>query len=1204
MTRKARSRLRRIVWAAAALAVVLAALYAHLTNPARLRRKVLESFESLAFTGVDVGSVTFAPNGSLKVCDLVVSQPGGDTRIPDLLHVSSATIDCGVLQLLRGRVEPRSVDLRGVSVAVACYPTTEVREPVVAREDGVRLLRALAQAGQHPLPPITVRRADIRLIEVGEGEPRVIERLCAEAHGKTTDDGYDLRIDERPPEKRPLAELQWLRDSGTLVLSLDEIELQTLARVLPPRLARACQTLDLEGSARLDRLTLHPGPSSNEGAQKRDSETGVMQSLELQLQDVRCRLPIEESATAPARSSPPGATDCFLNLTEADATLAYQAPSDAQPGRLDLRARGLLNQASASLNLRADANVLGDLLHGNAGRETGESAIIRLDDIDQAELHIEVIELPTRASHPAFLRSPRLRGPLAAAFGHYEPSGKINLDVRVLPRGPASADGTTRAIDRVTMDVEGLGNRCRYYQFPYWFDNISGFVRLRDGQVRFDHLTADHGAGRTAVDGVIFSTHSWSGFELRIHGQDIALNADLYEALPEEYRGLWSSASPVGLTDVIAHVGRPQGTAETGPLDAEVRVEARLLNACLSLEPGRRLEHVDGRLNIHGGVIELDDLHGFEDEAAVRVSGRVTPGDDGPHTDLHVEVADLPVTYVAPIRAAEADTAPKIRFTGHADVWGHMVSEADADLSQQHLAVRIKGGELVGRDPDRRWQVKSGSMRMRSDSHELVSLECEQGPAKLTASGRLPLDHHDETPVTLELHASSPGVNELFPQFVPKRWSALTNDLGLAGPGTVVVHLYPEEVDTGPARQVADVEVHAARMTPRALPLALSEVTGEVVLQPDHFTLRASSARWGPEGRIAAHGQGRWQPESVQGEFGVTARKLSFSPELIEATPDALSALLKKLAIRGAFDADLPVVRTQTGDKRQWHVQGEITLREAALHTGLDLDHVDGKLWGTCAIHDDDEMDLDAQFVIREGTIAGRPIERWEGQLLHQRDERWVRLDNLLGRLCDGEVSGSFRVDPGTSDYELQCTLHDVCITELVARAKDNTERQPGGRVDGEIWLRGRAGDDGNRTGGGRLRFRDASFLQTPVLAEVAESDRHAKESGFADTIDRGEIDFQWQGDEIRVTQIDIHSRDWRMRGEGTWDLSSDAIHMTMVGAHPDHWPRVALLTDLLESAGQQLVQYRIEGTLADPEISTEPLHKLDETLRAILGTD
>ena len=92
-----------------------------------------------------------------------------------------------------------------------------------------------------------------------------------------------------------------------------------------------------------------------------------------------------------------------------------------------------------------------------------------------------------------------------------------------------------------------------------------------------------------------------------------------------------------------------------------------------------------------------------------------------------------------------------------------------------------------------------------------------------------------------------------------------------------------------------------------------------------------------------------------------------------------------------------------------------------------------------------------------------------------------------------------------------------------------------------------------------------------------------------------------WEGNKLRFSRVDILARDLRLVGYGTWNTQTDAISMTLLGATQDDAPRLFLLTDILESAREELMQYRITGTYAQPHVSVEPLHNLTGPIKDLL---
>jgi hypothetical protein len=390
-------------------------------------------------------------------------------------------------------------------------------------------------------------------------------------------------------------------------------------------------------------------------------------------------------------------------------------------------------------------------------------------------------------------------------------------------------------------------------------------------------------------------------------------------------------------------------------------------------------------------------------------------------------------------------------------------------------------------------------------------------------------------------------------------------------------------------------------MKARPMPLDLRQVEADLSLGPGVFELRASRARWGDEGEVEASARGSWNEDELDAHASITANNFVFCQELIEGMPRPLAAILDKLAPKGDFDAYLPNVRIRGGAQRAWSFEGRIPFRNTSLQIGLDLTELEGALYGTCTVAPNGESRIDAEFELQRGHIAGRSLEGWKGQLRWLPQDGLVRLIDIHGRLCDGEAVGAVTIDPKTGDYEVSLALRDVSAKDLFPAPGDDPERQRRGRLDGRVHLRGKANDPGSRMGGGDVRISGVSFLNTPVLASVAKAGG-PEEQPLDGTVDQADLRFLWEGSLLRLLRVEIRSPSVRMIGEGKWNMLDDTIEMTLVGAHPKDWQRVPLLTDIVETAGQQLVKYEVRGPLHAPEVTVKPLYHIDEALRALLG--
>jgi hypothetical protein len=173
-----------------------------------------------------------------------------------------------------------------------------------------------------------------------------------------------------------------------------------------------------------------------------------------------------------------------------------------------------------------------------------------------------------------------------------------------------------------------------------------------------------------------------------------------------------------------------------------------------------------------------------------------------------------------------------------------------------------------------------------------------------------------------------------------------------------------------------------------------------------------------------------------------------------------------------------------------------------------------------------------------------------------------------------------------------------LSLDDALPRPKTQPEHPRRGRLDGEIWLRGTGQDALSRRGGGDLLITGATSLQVPILSSVLL----LRPAPASEITDRAHVRFRWEGSEIQLERVLIESQDLRLVGTGTWNMRDDTVRMTLWAARPEFWPKLGLVNELLESAGQELMQYRVGGTLAAPKITAQPLHRINETLRRLLG--
>ena len=1187
MKRKHRSWLRRIIWTGTGILVLLVVLYSYVTRPAQLRSRLLQAFATLPVEVINLGSVTFSLRDGLELVDLDLALPEQQSSSPTesgerfgpRLYVASAQVRCDWLTLLRGQVQPREILLDGVALTVLCPSQADADQPTWSTLGG-QSRWTLPTTLASPLPLVVLERADVRLlVSEADGRRRLVRYWLLSGTGTPYQASYQVRLEWPGNKDKPLLELEWNQSEGTLTAAADWLDWETVALFLPRAWVTTWAGINLRSRVCAERVVFTQLPTSSSAAEMDHIRLPLqLSSAELHLADLHCSLPIEGNPESPA-GEVLLASQRFAQISGTKAVIRFDEQADGS-GLLTIKGTGELNGAPTEFDLAAKPAL-------------SETFSAKLEDLIEAHLSVDGLLFPTMEEHRRFVTSRRLPRGLRNFFNDFRPRGPANLRLWAARGEQLQVEG----------ELEALGVQCRYNRFPYDFTDVRGRVRFSQAGIFLDDVRARHGSAYVRAQGFVNRAQRETGLDLSFHGTNIPMDGELFAALPSKYQNLWQRAAPLGVCDASVTVRRGDSPPETVDLPpTEVHVDTRLFGASLLIDTDRRLRQVDGTLTIAENLVSIHDLRGELDGAEIRLLGTLGVDDNRGLTDLRYEVADVPVSRITTVRTQPDQPAAEIHFTGRADVWGHLCSAGPNGERETSYTVHIKDGELTGFNPEETWQQCEGWISVTGDLQKIHNFSARQTNSQLNATGTLPVSDDSDSPVSLVISITDAPMDALPRQLVPPRWYQNVEALGLAGPGEITLQLRPEKIDGKADRQTAEIELSAERMQPTPLPLDLEQVKAHATVTGEGLEIHDARGRLGSDGQVQIeYGRMGWKDGQRTADFGVSARDVDISPELIEAMPEALSRLLKRLEPSGRLQAELDRVQLTNEDGETWLFNGRLTLESAELNLGLPLTEFNGQIAGSCTTPPEGGVVLQATLSLNHGQLAGRPIEQWEGVLRHQPGDAWVRLENLHGRLCGGDALGFVHVDPATSAYELSLTLQKVNFAQFMPRPPESEQPPRRGQVDGNVFLRGTAGKINSRNGGGDLRIRGASFLQTPVLDKIAEANRQ-KDRDFSDTLDLAELRFVWQGNELRLTRVDVQSRDLRMVGHGTWNMETDQIELTLVGAHPRHWPRIAILTDLLETTGRELVQYHVHGTANTPKITVEPLYRLNETLRALLS--
>ncbi|MBK8913881.1 MAG: hypothetical protein IPM64_04625 [Phycisphaerales bacterium] len=1183
-------RLRRVLWSLVALMVMLGGAYAYVSRPAHLRSLLENAVHSANLRVVELGGIAFSPWTGIEFSDLEVAwissarAPGeppaeGSSR----LRLGHARVACSNWALLWGSFRPQSAFVRELTCMIvrdAGGPDWEWPDlGGVSHEDYPPLLDVL--------PPLSIEQADVQLFVLDAGKQRLLRRWQFGATGtrlrRQDGDCYSLDLrptgGARPRSSADTPEMLQIRVfQDRLDAHIGAIELATLIPMLPANAAATLREIELAGSVSVQSLSLSPNGTSR---------------LALVAENLSGSVPFEEELPARQR---------YMQLSEGTlhVALALGAVGESSiQARVDARLNGSPMSLEASVQrVQTSSKAAASATGGNPPRFAQRllDSLLGSQAAYELKFAVDGLQGPLESTHPAFFASPRVPIDLADFFRNFRPVGPG--DVKAHVRGTLrNADGniTFDTPEHVEASCDPRGVTVRYYRFPYEIHNVRGRFRTGLDGITLEGLTGERDGATLTCEGHVENWHEWAPFALRFRANGVPLNHALFDALPESDQAVWLERWPTGLCDVDVLVERGPGTPDGPRISPTVSVDARLLSGSLRAPDGRRIERADALLSIREDRMRILDLHGFLDGAPIRLRGETRKlADGGTDSQMHIEAHAMPIERATAVRFGDAERT--IRFVGVADVFGRMHAENPGDDPRDHFVLHFGEGRLYDAENGEPWQVSGGQAVLSADVLNLSELRGARQGATLIASGMLP-QRPAAAPMSLDIRVTADALDTAAVGLAPPDWAQTVRDLKLAGPGRIGL-LVRENEPGGPAS--LELALESDRATPAWLPLPLTGLSSLLRVSDSAVELKSASARLADGGTLSASGVGRWEQGPGELDLRVHAESVVLTPRVLAAMPGTLSKFLARLAPTGIADLNLDRVALQPGTGAPtWRVDGGLTLREASLSLGLELTDLEGSLHGSAALRSDGMLDVNAVFSVASGRLAGRPISGWEGQIAAAPDGSRLRLSNLRGTLCGGSAVAGVSVDPASGEYEFNLVMREVALDDFMQRPRE-ADAPPGGTIDGHVFLRGSGGDDESRRGQGEMSVINASFLKLPVLARVVQVSRE-RDPTIGDAVNRATLRYNWEGSVLRFDRVVVEGADLRLVGTGTWNLASDRIDFTLVGAHPSAWPRVAILSDLLEQAGQQLLQYRVEGDTTSPRVTVEPLGQITEPLRRLL---
>ncbi len=809
---------------------------------------------------------------------------------------------------------------------------------------------------------------------------------------------------------------------------------------------------------------------------------------------------------------------------------------------------------------------------------------------------------------PAFLEK---SGPFAALqkfFNQYQPYGQIDFDL--------DASGNLSRLSESTLSGEVY---CKdvafcYSNFPYTVEHLTGRIDFTKNSVALNNLRGKHGDVELFFNGWSRDFGLDRKCQVRVTSDNITLDNDLYSVLNAKQKESWSAFSPNGFAAIDYQLNRRSQTDE----ERKLTIELRGTEAVCRRFP-YPLKNLTGRLFFEQGNIKFSDVVSRVDECKITINGEVvTDTDNNSVYDVSVKVNNVPLDSAlgASLPEGQRDLYNQIHPTGLADglikISGRSSEPADftADLSFEKASLKS----------DRFSSPVSDISANAVFTPEMITVRDfsgRYGDGLVSLAGRIWPDRESrKSRYQLSLNFERIMLNDDLFSFVPESLKEIVDELKPQGKLNLVVDLNKEDPAAPPDYRITMDCLGDSADFPQ-LPYPLKNITGSLSITKDSITLKDIAATLDDnisatedDSTIKLNGRIALADNSFSSALlDISAKDMFLDECLIIFLPQHLGPLYDELSPAGRFDLDFKNVRVLPADdgQKSFDFNGDIVFNNCSFKLSdaeIELDAV-LKIKG---LYNTSRGLSNCQATFNDGTlrIQGKSFTKLKGDFLYDPDLRRWSTEDLIADYYGGKTLGKFELKQPAgkaSEYLLQVVFYNVDLQQFLSDTKGNEvaeNRYTSGRMDGSLSVNALIGDSSSRLGVCKLSMRDMQFGKLSPLGKLLQVVKRTESKDFA--FDQIFIDSYIRRNDLLVKKLDLSGQAVAFYGSGLMDLKTRNVDLELTARgrrlatdDPSVWQ------SLTEGLGRAVIKMKVTGDLYDPDVQTEALPVIGETLR-ILG--
>jgi len=787
----------------------------------------------------------------------------------------------------------------------------------------------------------------------------------------------------------------------------------------------------------------------------------------------------------------------------------------------------------------------------------------------------------------------------------FSPTGEIDLDLHIR-RYRQGEESKTDFLGILT----GRNASVSVSRFPYRAEGLAGEVIITPNQV-------DIGPLKTAGNEPnVYVTGQWrkeenqdSELKITVDIKNLPVDDKLYQALNPRQQKVWNQFQPQGKVD-----GVYQSTVKAGRLfsqqldvtllDVQGRYEHFPLYAT-GVKGTARWADDQVAFNIH----EANTAHGnFSIVGSVTNMRTPKPQITG---DISFNDFHLNEQFEAVLPERARDFYHKIALSGRAVGRAQFVSPAShlpenyqllidtgqmdpMDLIDLDITAFLRDGRIFyDKFPYELNQVIA-QVELNNDSLLIRSLVGHQGGSQIKLEGKMNMSGEYDINIQGDPLLFDASLRDAFGEQERQFWDKY-NPSGFAN---VNLDLASTEEPTDYYKAVIQPIDLGLEMASFKYPF--DNITGMIVAEPNHIVLHDLVSVKGTQ-RISLSGEIDRQGPLKDYHIQLQAAAVKMDDQLKDALPGRLPNLWQTYQPGGRLDLNLTIDSRQHDQEGGiWNIAGRTSINDGRLNHPMPAEKIAGAIVGQAQYNSTTKnFDLSGELLNSTLLLKQRSLTNLTGRVDYDGRQQKLLIDDISSDFCGGRLAGVLKAGFGeiNSGYELKLLFNDVDLSHFVTveDTEPSSTMQLKGRADGRYFRQKPSAAEKQR---GRFSFvvQDAVLGELPIWAQLLHVPNLSlpQEGAFNEATIKGDI----VGEKSIFNMIYLRGSAVALDGIGTMSGENHDLQLVFGIDSPHKLPRIPFLSSFYQAIKPGLVQVRVTGTFAEPQVESIAFPTLDDALK------